>query len=294
MHVRWCWCALVCICRYRYTHIYTARLHHFRRWAAQIKCTPSCSRHVCVCVCVCVGVCVCVRVLVCLCGYSYIHIYTYIFVYTQLIYTIIDDNHREKFVYRHVLGTSQDADPLIYEELDDGFFLGVGLTESERYLYGFAWQYVIFTNSPYVRGTCNGYFYVWKLMWGWQSGMYVVLQRHVWYTCTLHLDPGIDQELDVGFFLGLWRIESGRRVFFLIEQIYNMYIRMSAYRCIFMFMCFILMVTMSSMLAAFCMLAWQNQSVLYIPVFIYLHGMIRYAYISTCVCTFVLTWGGYD
>jgi len=52
----------------------------------------------------------------------------------QLIYTIIDDNHREKFVYRHVLGTSQDADRLIYEELDDGFFLGVGLTESERYI----------------------------------------------------------------------------------------------------------------------------------------------------------------
>jgi len=75
---------------------------------------------------------------VCICGYEYIHIYTYIFVYTQLIYTIIDDNHREKFVYRHVLGTSQDADPLIYEELDDGFFLGVGLTESERYVYGFA------------------------------------------------------------------------------------------------------------------------------------------------------------
>jgi len=52
----------------------------------------------------------------------------------QMIYTIIDDNHREKFVYRHVLGTEQDKDPLIYEEEDDGFFLGVGKTESERYI----------------------------------------------------------------------------------------------------------------------------------------------------------------
>jgi len=61
---------------------------------------------------------------------------------------------------------------------------------------------------------CNEYIYVWKLKWGWQSGTYVVLQRHMWYTYTLDLDPRIDQELDVGFFLGVGRIESGRRVCF--------------------------------------------------------------------------------
>jgi len=52
----------------------------------------------------------------------------------QIVYTVIDDNHREKFVYRHVLGSAQHEDPLIYEEEDDGFFLGVGKTESERFI----------------------------------------------------------------------------------------------------------------------------------------------------------------
>ena len=52
----------------------------------------------------------------------------------QVIYTIIDDNHREKFVYRHTLGSPQSADELIYEEMDDGFFLGVSKTESERFI----------------------------------------------------------------------------------------------------------------------------------------------------------------
>ena len=53
---------------------------------------------------------------------------------TQVIYTVIDENHREKYVYRHVLGAAQKDDALIYEEQDDGFFLGVGKTESERFI----------------------------------------------------------------------------------------------------------------------------------------------------------------
>ena len=52
----------------------------------------------------------------------------------QVIYTVIDENHREKYVYRHVLGPAQKEDALIYEEQDDGFFLGVGKTESERFI----------------------------------------------------------------------------------------------------------------------------------------------------------------
>ena len=53
---------------------------------------------------------------------------------TALFYTVIDENHRAKFVYRHALGTEQADDTLIYEEPDDGMFLGVGLTESRRFL----------------------------------------------------------------------------------------------------------------------------------------------------------------
>ncbi|KAJ1496324.1 prolyl oligopeptidase, partial [Baffinella frigidus] len=51
-----------------------------------------------------------------------------------LIYTVIDEKHREKWVYRHTLGSLQADDVLIFEEPDDGFFLGVGLTDSRRFI----------------------------------------------------------------------------------------------------------------------------------------------------------------
>ena len=55
-------------------------------------------------------------------------------VHLQIVYTVIDEKHREKQVFRHVMGTQQEHDALIYEEQDDGFFLGVSKTPSERFI----------------------------------------------------------------------------------------------------------------------------------------------------------------
>ena len=52
----------------------------------------------------------------------------------SLFYTWQDDNHRPCKVFRHVLGTDQDADELIYEEADPGFFTGVSGTSDDRFL----------------------------------------------------------------------------------------------------------------------------------------------------------------
>ncbi len=52
----------------------------------------------------------------------------------HIFYTVLDDNHRPCKVYRHRLGTPTAADVLVYEEPDPGFFTGVGLTESRRFL----------------------------------------------------------------------------------------------------------------------------------------------------------------
>lgn len=49
-------------------------------------------------------------------------------------YTVLDDNHRPSKVFRHRVGTAQSDDVLVYEELDPGFFVGIGKTESGRYL----------------------------------------------------------------------------------------------------------------------------------------------------------------
>ena len=52
----------------------------------------------------------------------------------SFFYTLQDDNHRPLKVFRHVLGTAQADDVLVYEEKDTGFFTGVGKTQSERYI----------------------------------------------------------------------------------------------------------------------------------------------------------------
>ncbi|MFT5175208.1 MAG: oligopeptidase B [Gammaproteobacteria bacterium] len=52
----------------------------------------------------------------------------------HLFYTVLDDNHRPCKVFCHRLGTPSSADVLIYEESDSGFFLGVSLTQSRRFL----------------------------------------------------------------------------------------------------------------------------------------------------------------
>jgi oligopeptidase B len=52
----------------------------------------------------------------------------------HLFYTVLDDNHRPCKVLRHRLGTPASDDALVYEEPDSGFFVGVGRTESRRFL----------------------------------------------------------------------------------------------------------------------------------------------------------------
>jgi oligopeptidase B len=49
-------------------------------------------------------------------------------------YTVLDDNLRPSRVYRHRVGTPRDDDKLIYDEADPGVFVGIGITESRRYL----------------------------------------------------------------------------------------------------------------------------------------------------------------
>jgi oligopeptidase B len=51
-----------------------------------------------------------------------------------LFYTKLDEHHRSRQVFRHEMGTPVLSDVLIYEEPDPGFRLGVGLTQSRRYI----------------------------------------------------------------------------------------------------------------------------------------------------------------
>ena len=50
----------------------------------------------------------------------------------SLYYTELDESHRPYRIRRHVLGTPQSEDVLVYEEADPGFFVGVGETLSRR------------------------------------------------------------------------------------------------------------------------------------------------------------------
>ncbi len=51
-----------------------------------------------------------------------------------LFYVRLDANHRPSRVFRHKLGSSPEADVLVYEEQDPGFFVGVGMTKSRRFI----------------------------------------------------------------------------------------------------------------------------------------------------------------
>ncbi len=53
---------------------------------------------------------------------------------TALYYSEYDDNHRPFRVRRHVLGTPQADDEIVYEEADPGFFVGVDETLSRNYI----------------------------------------------------------------------------------------------------------------------------------------------------------------
>ena len=51
-----------------------------------------------------------------------------------LFYVRLDDNHRPQSVWRHTLGTPNEADVLMYEEADAGFFVAIGQTQSQKFL----------------------------------------------------------------------------------------------------------------------------------------------------------------
>ncbi|MEV4097107.1 S9 family peptidase [Streptosporangium saharense] len=49
-------------------------------------------------------------------------------------YTTVDDAWRPNRVHRHMIGTSTEEDVVVHQEDDERFWIGVGLTRSERYL----------------------------------------------------------------------------------------------------------------------------------------------------------------
>jgi oligopeptidase B len=53
---------------------------------------------------------------------------------SALFYTTVDDAWRPYRVHRHTVGTPAEQDVLVYEEPDERFWLGVGLSRSEKYL----------------------------------------------------------------------------------------------------------------------------------------------------------------
>jgi oligopeptidase B len=53
---------------------------------------------------------------------------------SALFYTTVDDAWRPYRVWRHLVGTAAAEDVMVYEESDEKFRVGVGLTRSERFL----------------------------------------------------------------------------------------------------------------------------------------------------------------
>ncbi|MDE0389415.1 MAG: S9 family peptidase [Rhodospirillales bacterium] len=51
-----------------------------------------------------------------------------------VFYTVLDENHRPYQVRRHRIGSAAEADPVVYEETDPGFFLRIGESESRRFV----------------------------------------------------------------------------------------------------------------------------------------------------------------
>ena len=50
-------------------------------------------------------------------------------------YSLLDENHRPSKIFYHKLGTSQPEDRLIYEEKDPGFFMGVGGSRLDDFIF---------------------------------------------------------------------------------------------------------------------------------------------------------------
>jgi oligopeptidase B len=54
---------------------------------------------------------------------------------SNLFYVTVDDAWRPYRVWRHVVGTPASEDVIVYEEADEKFWVGVGLSRSERYVF---------------------------------------------------------------------------------------------------------------------------------------------------------------
>lgn len=53
----------------------------------------------------------------------------------SFFYTVLDDNHRPSKIFHHIVGTPQSDDRLVYEEEDPGFFMGVGGSMLDDFIY---------------------------------------------------------------------------------------------------------------------------------------------------------------
>ncbi|WP_416795330.1 S9 family peptidase [Ciceribacter azotifigens] len=53
----------------------------------------------------------------------------------SFFYTLQDDNHRPSKVFHHIVGQPQSSDRLVYEEKDHGFFMGVGGSLLDDFIY---------------------------------------------------------------------------------------------------------------------------------------------------------------
>ncbi|MBA5779069.1 S9 family peptidase [Stappia sp. F7233] len=52
----------------------------------------------------------------------------------HVFYVRLDANHRPSKLFRHEVGSDPSTDALVYEEADPGFFMGVGKTQSGRFI----------------------------------------------------------------------------------------------------------------------------------------------------------------
>ena len=53
----------------------------------------------------------------------------------SFFYSMLDENHRPSKVFHHIIGTPQSADRLVFEEEDPGFFMGVGGSLLDDYIF---------------------------------------------------------------------------------------------------------------------------------------------------------------
>ncbi len=53
----------------------------------------------------------------------------------SFFYTLQDENHRPSKIFHHIIGTAQSDDRLVYEEEDPGFFMGVGGSLLDDYIF---------------------------------------------------------------------------------------------------------------------------------------------------------------